>query len=81
MAITKEEIVGTKIINEVESSNIVKTEYDVETKKMIAEFKNGMKYEYDDVPHQTYTQFRSAKSQGSFFNTNISKTFKYRKLG
>jgi hypothetical protein len=80
MAILKEEIIGTKILNEVESSNIVRTEYDVETKKMIAEFKNGMKYEYEDVPHLTYTQFRSAKSQGSFFNTSISKTFKYRKL-
>ena len=63
MAILKEEIIGTKILNEVESSNIVRTEYDVETKKMIAEFKNGMKYEYEDVPHLTYTQFRSAKSQ------------------
>jgi hypothetical protein len=39
-----------------------------------------MKYEYEDVPHQTYTSFRSAKSQGSFFNTNISKAFKYKKL-
>jgi hypothetical protein len=80
MAILKEEIIGTKILNEVESSNIVRTEYDVETKKMIAEFKNGVKYEYEDVPHLTYTQFRSAKSQGSFFNTSISKVFKYRKL-
>lgn len=80
MAITREEIKGTKILNEIESSNIVKTEYDVETKKMITEFKNGMKYEYDDVPLQTYTSFRMAKSQGSFFNTNISKVFKYKKL-
>jgi hypothetical protein len=80
MAITKEEIKGTKILNEVESSNIVKTEYDTETKKMITEFKNGVRYEYEEVPHQTYTQFRSAKSQGSFFNTNISKVFKYKKL-
>jgi len=32
MAITKEEIVGTKIINEVQSSNIVRTEYDTVTK-------------------------------------------------
>ena len=40
---------------------------------MIAEFKNGVRYEYDDVPHQKYTQFRSAQSQGNFFNTNISK--------
>jgi hypothetical protein len=80
MAITREEIQGTKILNEVESSNIVRTEYDTVTKKMIAEFKNGMKYEYEDVPHQTYTQFRSAKSQGSFFNKSISKAFKYKKL-
>ena len=42
MAIKKETIDGTKIINEIESTNIVKTEYDTETKKLIAEFKNGM---------------------------------------
>jgi hypothetical protein len=80
MAILKEEIKGTKIINVIESSNIVKTEYDTETKKLITEFKNGIRYEYDDVPHQLYTSFRTAKSQGGFFNTNIAKTFKYRKL-
>jgi len=80
MAILKEEIIGTKIINEIESSNIVKTEYDTVTKKLITEFKNGIRYEYDDVPHQLYTSFRSAKSQGSFFNTSIAKIFKYKKL-
>ena len=42
--------------------------------------KNGMIYEYEDVPHQIYTQFRSAKSQGSFFNSQISKVFKYIKI-
>ena len=80
MAITKEEYVGTKIINEIESSNLVKTEYDTITKKMIAEIKNGIRYEYDDVPHQLYTSFRSAESQGNIFNKNISKNHKYRKL-
>jgi hypothetical protein len=80
MAITREEIQGTKILNEVDSSNLVRTEYDTVTKKMIAEFKNGLRYEYEDVPHQTYTSFRTAKSQGSFFNKSISKTFKYKKL-
>jgi hypothetical protein len=81
MAITKEQIVGTKILNEIESSNIVRTEYDTVTKKMIAEFKNGSKYEYDDVPHQKYTEFRSSQSQGNFFNKNISKTYTHKKLG
>lgn len=80
MAILKEQIVGTKILNEIESSNLVRTEYDTETKKLVVEFKNGMKYEYDEVPHQLYTQFRSSDSQGKFFSTKISKTFKYKKL-
>ena len=81
MAITKEEIQGTKIINEIKSSNIAKTEYDTETKKLVVEFNNGARYEYDEVPHQLYTQFRMAPSQGSFFSSKISKTHKYKKLG
>jgi hypothetical protein len=80
MAITSEIISGTTILNEIESSNIVKTQYDTSTKVMIAEFKNGMRYEYSDVPHQKYTQFRMAESQGNFFNKNISKAHTYKKL-
>jgi hypothetical protein len=80
MAILKEEIQGTKIINEIKSSNIKKTEYDTETKKLVVEFNNGFKYEYEDVPHQVYTKFRMSESQGKFFTTDISKTFKYKKL-
>jgi hypothetical protein len=80
MGIIKEEIVGTKIINEIQSSNLKKTEYDTETKKMLVEFNNGAKYEYSEVPHQLYTQFRMSESQGKFFNTKISKTYKYRKV-
>lgn len=80
MAIIKEEYIGTKIINEINSSNLKKTEYDTETKKLLVEFKNGIKYEYDEVPHQLYTQFRGAESQGKFFMSKISKVFKYKKL-
>jgi len=80
MAITKEEIKGTKIINEIKSSNIKKTEYDTETKKLVVEFNNNLKYEYDEVPHQIYTKFRKADSQGKFFTTDIAKKFKYKKL-
>ena len=81
MAIISETISGTKIINEVQSSNLVKTEYDTLTKKLVVEFKNGLKYEYDEVPHQLYTSFRTSESQGKFFNSNIAKTFTYKKLG
>lgn len=80
MAITREEILGTKILNEIDSSNLVRTEYDTISKKMIAEFKNGTRYEYENVPHEKYTQFRMSQSQGNFFNKNISKTYKYTKL-
>ena len=80
MAIKKTEIIGTKIICEIESSNLVKTEYDTVTKKMIAEFKNGVRYEYDDVPHNTYVKFRMSDSRGKYFNSDISKKFKYTKL-
>ena len=80
MAILKEIILGTKIINEIESSNLVKTEYDTITKNLVVEFKNGIRYEFDEGPHQLYTSFRSAKSHGNFFNKEISKTFKYKKL-
>lgn len=80
MAITKEEIIGTKIINEIQSSNIKKTEYDTVTKNLLVEFNNGAKYEYTDVPHQLYTQFRMSESQGKFFTSKISKTFKYKKI-
>ena len=80
MAITRETIQGTKIINEIKSSNIKSAEYDTESKKLIVEFNNGFKYEYDEVPHQTYTKFRMAESQGKFFTTDLSKKFKYKKL-
>ena len=80
MSIKKTEILGTKIICEIESSNLVKTEYDTETKKMVAEFKNGAQYEYDEVPHQIYTKFRLAESQGKFFTTDIAKKYQYKKV-
>ena len=80
MAIISEIIQGTKIINEIQSSNIKKTEYDTESKKLVVEFSNELKYEYENVPHQLYTQFRMSESQGKFFNTKISKTFKYKKI-
>jgi len=80
MAITREEFVGTKILNEVQSSNIVRTEFDTETKMLVVEFKNGMKYQYEGVPHEVYTRFRMTESQGKFFSSDISKKYKFTKL-
>ena len=80
MAITRTDIVGTKIICEIESSNLVKTEYDSDNQSLIATFKNGIMYEYEEVPHKIYAQFRLAESQGKFFNTEIARTYKYKKI-
>ena len=80
MAIIREQINGTKIINEIQSSNIRKTEFDTETKELVVEFNNGIKYSYENVTHQVYTQFRMSESQGKFFNSKIAKIFKYKKL-
>jgi hypothetical protein len=80
MAIVKEEINGTKIKNEIKSSNLKSTEYDTETKELVVEFNNGFKYKYEGVPHQTYTRLRLSESQGKFFTTDIAKKFPYKKL-
>ena len=80
MAIIKEEIVGSKIINEIQSSNIKKTEFDTETKELVVDFNNGVRYSYENVPHQVYTQFRMSESQGKFFSSKIAKNYKYKKL-
>jgi hypothetical protein len=80
MSIKRTEINGTKIICEIESSNLKSTVYDTESKKLVVEFKNGLKYEYDEVPHNIFAQLRLSESQGKFFNTSISKTYKYKKI-
>jgi hypothetical protein len=80
MGIIKEEIIGTKIKNEIKSSNINSTVYDTETKDLVVEFNNGAKYQYDNVPHQVYTKFRLAESQGKFFTTDIAKKYSYKKV-
>jgi hypothetical protein len=80
MAILREEIIGTKIVNEIQSSNIRKSEFDTTSRELIIEFNNGMRYLYEDIPHQLYTQFRMSESQGKFFNSKIAQTYKNRKL-
>lgn len=80
MSIISETIDGTKIINKIKSSNIKGSEFDTNTKILVVEFNNGMKYEYEDVPHEIYTKFRMSESQGKYFSTEIAKKYKYKKL-
>ena len=80
MAILREEIIGTKFICEVKSSNFKRAEYDTVTKHLIIEFNTGIRYEYLDVPHQLFTQMRTSESQGKFFSSKIAKSYKFKKL-
>lgn len=80
MAVKKTTIEGGKIICEIDSSNLKTTEYYTDTKTLVVEFKNGSKYEYEEFPHDVYARFRLSESQGKFFNSEISKKYKYKKL-
>ena len=80
MSIKTERIKGKKIICEIDSSTVKFAEYDTSTQKLLVTFKGEIQYEYSEVPHQKYTQFRMAESQGNFFNKNISKAHTYKKL-
>ncbi len=80
MSILSEICQRTKIINEIKSSNIKKTEYDTQSSKMLVTFNNDLRYEYDDVPLKVYTRFRMSESQGKFFSTEIAKNYKYKKV-
>lgn len=80
MAILKEEIKGTVIHNIIKSSNITESSYDTSNKKMTVKFANGVEYEYKEVPHEVYVQFRLSESQGKFFSSKISKVYEYKKL-
>ena len=79
MAIIKELIEGTKIIVDIESSNLKRAQYDTESKLLEVEFKTGAIYEYEEVPHTIFTRMRMSESQGKYFNTEISRKFKYKK--
>jgi hypothetical protein len=80
MSILREEIKGDMIYNIIKSSNIKESTYNVSTSTMTVTFNNGLQYEYKDVPHKVYAQFRLSESQGKFFTAEISKKYEHKKL-
>lgn len=80
MAILSEKINGKLIEVSINSSNLKSSTYDTEGKSLLVEFNNGSIYEYNDVPWEVFTKFRMAESQGKYFNTSISRTYKYKKV-
>jgi hypothetical protein len=80
MGVISETYDGERIINQYKSSNIKGSVYNKETKNLIIEFNGGRKYEYEDVPETVASGFRITKSQGVYFNKEISKKYKYKLL-
>jgi hypothetical protein len=80
MGITSEKINGLLIEVSITSSNLKSATYNTEEKTLMVEFNNGAIYQYTEVPWEIFTKFRMAESQGKFFNTSISKTYKYQKV-
>lgn len=63
----------------IDSSNIIKSEYDELKKSLVLTFKAGTQYKYHDVLHRDYVRFEVSESQGSVFNKTM-KNYKYEKM-
>lgn len=61
------------------STSISKTEYDPASRILSVWFvASGKRYEFEDVPPETFAAFRSAFVKGRFFNDHIRNRFRYR---
>jgi hypothetical protein len=80
MSVKKEKINGKMIEVSIKSTSLRAASYDTLKENLRVSFINGNIYEYKNVPSTLFTKFRLAKSQGKFFNQNISKSYNFRKV-
>ena len=80
MGIISEKIEGKMIEIIISSSNLKGAKFNTENDSLLMEFNNGSIYEYESVPWNVFTKFRMSESHGKFFNANISKNYKYKKI-
>ncbi len=57
------------------SGAIQRALYDATTEKLTITLVTGRTYVYEDVPHETYSAFMAAPSQGRFYNAHIRDEF------
>ena len=67
-------------VEKVTSSYIKSVGYDKEKKKLQVEFKNGTKWQYNEVPESAYVSLLLAESTGKFFAKEIKGVYDARKL-
>ena len=64
----------------VDSTSVSSVGYDPRSETLEVEFRNGGVYRYLEVPEDEWRLLRSAESKGSYLNTQIKPTYRYRKL-
>ncbi|MHC2390878.1 hypothetical protein ACVMFA_009479 [Bradyrhizobium liaoningense] len=64
----------------VSSTNLASVGYNPTSETLEVEFKNGLVYEYYNVPQFLYDQLMQAPSVGSFFNAEIRNSFACSKI-
>jgi hypothetical protein len=60
-----------------ESSTIAGFDYTREGRMLSVEFKNGLRYNYYDVPDVIFEQMKAAPSKGQFLAQNIKGSYRY----
>lgn len=64
----------------VDSSNLDSVGYDPRSETLEVEFKNGGVYRYLEVPEEEWRSLRTAESKGSYLNSHIKPSYRYRKV-
>jgi hypothetical protein len=60
---------------QLESSNLKRCSYDIETETLQIQFVSGKVYTYQGVPASVYTGLLEAPSAGQYFNSNIKGVY------
>jgi hypothetical protein len=64
-----------------EGSSLLKESiYDLDNKTLEVTFQNGAKYMYTNIDTETYQEFSTVESKGSYFGKNIRGKFEYQKV-
>jgi KTSC domain len=72
---------GNNITTLYDSSNVLKSIYNTETKDLTITFSNGGKYKYFNVDANTFLGLQENTSIGKFVNSTIKKNFNYEMIG
>ena len=71
---------GSVVQSLYDSSNVIASQFNTDTKNLVIIFSKGNQYLYENVEYSDYTKFEVSNSQGKSFNEFIKK-YSGKKLG